>query len=147
MPTCSQKIALEGLVSIANTCGLGGLSPPEMDGLVAALAAALAANIERDLQLAPPINPDRRYSLAEIQKNGYGPKRGRFYKAHKHLIRKDGRASYVLGRDLLALRDAAPTVATCPTTPVVRRPRGRPRKVVGRGAGEVVADQVQPTGQ
>src|SRR5205085_11929775 len=86
MRTFSQNIPLEGLVSIANTCGLDGLSPPEMDGLV----AALAAKIERDLQLTPPINPDRRYSLAEIQKNGYGPKRGRFYKAYKHLIRKDG---------------------------------------------------------
>jgi len=143
MRTFSQNIPLEGLVSIANTCGLDGLSPPEMDGLV----AALAAKIERDLQLTPPINPDRRYSLAEIQKNGYGPKRGRFYKAYKHLIRKDGGASYVLGRDLLALCETAPTVATCPTTPVVRRPRGRPRKVVGGGTGEAIADQVQPTGQ
>jgi hypothetical protein len=65
-----------------------------MDGLV----AALADKVEADLKLTPPINPDRRYRLKELKSLGY--ERGRLYKAHKSLIRKDGRKSYILGRDL-----------------------------------------------
>jgi hypothetical protein len=88
---------------------------------------ALGREIER--HLTPRINPDRRYRLKELEQFGY--KKGRFYKANKHLIKKDGRSSYVLGRDLLALNDTAPTVVARPV-PEQRsqaRPRGRPRKI------------------
>src|SRR5215472_14513383 len=84
-----------------------------------AAIAKLAQQIELDLVLR--IIPDRRYRIAELEV--YGFKRGHFYKVYRHLIRKEGRMSYVLGRDLLALIEAAPTIADTPP-----RPRGRPRK-------------------
>jgi hypothetical protein len=97
--------------------------------------AVLAKQIERDL--LPRIIPDRRYSIPElVEKFGYT--RGLFYKRRKHLIRKDGRKSFVLGRELLADIEAAPTLA--PAVPAVTtaiaaaaappRRRGRPRKVM-----------------
>jgi hypothetical protein len=118
-----NKVLIDSLIHTAKTCGLDGLTPVEMDGLI----AALAEKIEADLRLTPPINPDRRYKLKELKPLGY--ERGRLYKAHQNVIRKDGRKSYVLGRDLLALNDAAPTLAMSPA-PTTRRPRGRPRKIV-----------------
>jgi hypothetical protein len=63
----------------------------------------------------------------------FGYTRGLLYKRHKHLIRKDGRKSFVLGRDLLADIAASPTLA--PSVPMqagavpMPRRRGRPRKV------------------
>src|SRR5215813_11848245 len=81
--------------------------------------AKLAQQIELDL--VARIIPDRRYRIAELEL--YGFKRGHFYKVYRHLIRKDGEMSYVVGRDLLALVEAAPTVADSPP-----RRRGRPRK-------------------
>lgn len=86
--------------------------------------AKLAQQIEPALALR--IIPDRRYRIAELEV--YGFKRGHFYKVYRHLIRKDGEMSYVVGRDLLALIEAAPTVAD-----LAPRPRGRPRKSVARG--------------
>jgi hypothetical protein len=100
--------------------------------------AAVAVQIERDLLLrgglhqnTPRIIPDRRYQIKELEQFGF--KKGRFYKEYKHLIRKDGRKSYVMGHDLLALNQNAPTLASIPPqrAPQIRRPRGRPRKVVG----------------
>jgi hypothetical protein len=117
---------VESLARAVRTAGLDALSPAEMDRLV----ARLARQIEHDLKLMP-VCPDRRYSLSEIVQYGLGPKKGRFYKSYKHLIKKDGRRSYVLGRDLLALNDTAPTVVARPV-PEQRsqaRPRGRPRKI------------------
>ena len=114
-------------IGIANAFGLDGLSNAEMNGLV----AAMAAKVERDLKLTPPINPDRRYRIKELASLGYG--RGRFYKAHKHLIRKDGRTSYVLGRDLLALQEAAPRLGAGQPVSAMRRSRGRPRKATADG--------------
>ena len=100
-----------------------------------AAVAAFAKQIEREL--LPRIIPDRRYSIPElVEKFGYT--RGLFYKRRKHLIRKDGRKSFVLGRELLADIEAAPTLA--PAVPAVTtaiaaaaappRRRGRPRKVM-----------------
>jgi len=99
------------------------------------VVATIAEQIGRDLQQRggvldqpmPRINPDRRYQIGELEQYGY--KKGRFYKAHKHLIRKDGRKSYVLGLDLLLLNENAPTLASHPPKPQpMRRPRGRPTK-------------------
>src|ERR1700732_2180488 len=77
-----------------------------------AAVAALATKIEHDLDLMPRIHPDRRYRLPELKRYGYKP--GRFYKAYKHLIHKDGRLSYVLGRALLMMAETAPTLADGP---------------------------------
>jgi hypothetical protein len=121
-----SALPLTSLINVAKTAGLDTLSSAQMDGLV----AALAGKIEHDLGLMPCINPDRRYQLHELKPYGYG--RGRFYKAYKHLIRKDGRKSYVLGRDVMALAETAPTLATSPPTTRPDAPppgrRGRPRK-------------------
>jgi len=136
---------LDSLVQVAKTYGADCLSPAQMDHFVAALAEKVTA----DLKMTAGINPDREYSLSEIGEYGFGPKKGRFYKAYKHIIRKDGRRSYVLGRDLLALREGAPTLATSPAPfqPTMRRPRGRPRKIVpgnahGAATLEAVASQL-----
>jgi hypothetical protein len=99
-----------------------------------ASVAELADKIDRDFK--PEIVPDRRYRLKELEPFGF--KRGRLYKAYKHLIHKDGRMSYVIGRDVLALAETAPTLAakslpTRPDAPTAPRRRGRPRKAV---AGE-----------
>jgi len=94
----------------------------------AAAVATLAKQIENDL--LPRIIPDRRYDIPELEQFGY--KAGIIYKRHKHLIRKDGRKSYIVGRDLIALRDNAPTLVanSNPAEPTpTRRPRGRPRKL------------------
>jgi hypothetical protein len=93
--------------------------------------AKLAQQIEP--ALVPRINPDRRYRIAELEV--YGFKRGHFYKVYRHLIRKDGEMSYVLGRDLLALIEAAPTIADSPP-----RRRGRPRKSVPREPEDTMPD-------
>ena len=87
--------------------------------------AKLAQQIEPDL--VPRIIPERRYRIGELEL--YGFKRGHFYKVYRHLIRKDGEMSYVLGRDLLALIEAAPTIADSPP-----RRRGRPRKAAASDA-------------
>ena len=102
-----------------------------------AALAALAQKIQRDL--LPRIHPERWYTLAEIDKSGIGPKKGRLYKAYPHLIRKEGRKSYVLGRDLLVLRDGAPTLAASTGAmpfPQPPRRRGRPRKAAASEADD-----------
>jgi hypothetical protein len=124
-----SALPLTSLIKVAKTAGLDTLSSAQMDDLV----AALAGKIEHDFGLMPCIHPDRRYQLHELKQYGYG--RGRFYKAYKHLIRKDGRKSYVLGRDLLELVETAPTLAaspspTQPDVPALPRRRGRPQKTV-----------------
>jgi len=93
-----------------------------------AAVAALAKQFETDL--APRIIPDRRYSITELVKQ-FGYTRGLFYKRHKHLIRKDGRKSFVLGRELLADIESTPTLSgiTVQASEPPRR-RGRPRKIV-----------------
>lgn len=90
----------------------------------------LAHRIGRDLK--PEIIPDRAYRINELK--AFGFKRGRTYKAARAgqlVIRKNGRASFVMGRDLLAMIEHAPTLGA----PVVRANpadaparRGRPRK-------------------
>jgi hypothetical protein len=89
----------------------------------------LARQLETNL--VPRIIPDRRYALREL-KETFGFTHSAFYRHHKHIIRKDGRKSFVLGRDLMAELDACPRLM-----PVVvdrggntapSRPRGRPRK-------------------
>ena len=88
---------------------------------------ALAKQIERDL--VPRIIPDRRYTIPELV-NQFGYTRGLLYKRHKHLIRKDGRKSFVWGRELLADIEAAPTLgARAIGNTVAPRRRGRPRKL------------------
>jgi hypothetical protein len=110
-----------------------------------AAVAAFAKQIEREL--LPRIIPDRCYSIPElVEKFGYT--RGLFYKRRKHLIRKDGRKSFVLGRELLADIEAAPTLA--PAVPAVTtaiaaaaaqpRRRGRPRKVMVESKPAVSSD-------
>jgi len=96
--------------------------------------AALAHRMEHDL--LPRIMPDRRYSIRElVEKFGYT--RGLLYKRYKHLIRKDGRKSFILGRDLLSEMESAPRLAavvpvavTGATAPPARCERGRPHKVM-----------------
>jgi len=124
-----SALPLTSLINVAKTAGLDMLSSAQMDDLV----TALAGKIEHDFGLMPCIHPDRRYQLHELKQYGYG--RGRFYKAYKHLIRKDGRKSYVLGRDLLELVETAPTLAASPSptqldAPALPRRRGRPQKTV-----------------
>ena|SRR5947209_7182160 len=92
--------------------------------------AKLAQQIEPALVLR--IVPHRRYRIAELE--AYGFKRGYFYKVYRHLIRKEGRMSYVVGRDLLALIEAAPTFADPPLPAGPPRRRGRPRKAAGSEA-------------
>lgn len=99
-----------------------------LDSKDEAAVAALAKQIENDL--LPRIIPDRRYNIPELEQFGYKP--GIIYKRHKHIIRKDGAKSYIVGRDLIALRDNAPMLAANPkpAPPTsTRRPRGRPRKL------------------
>jgi hypothetical protein len=116
-----------------------------------ASVANLADKIDRDFRAE--IIPDRRYRLKELEPFGY--KKGRLYKAHKHLIHKDGRMSYVIGRDLLALAETAPTLAARPPQPqpdtcVPPRRRGRPRKVTvesGPAASGEAAEAGEPACQ
>src|SRR5438067_1388667 len=115
----SPTNSIESLVQLVKTAGLDTLCPAELDKLVSAVAAKIEHNMD-------VINPDRWYSIDEIQQKGIGPKKGRWYKAYQHLIKKDGRKSYILGRDLLALPDNAPTMANNPD-PVQPTPARRPR--------------------
>ena len=93
---------------------------------------ALAHRMEHDL--LPRIMPDRRYSIRElVEKFGYT----RGLPRYKQLIRKDGRKSFILGRDLLSEMESTPRLAatvpvavTGATAAPARRDRGRPRKVV-----------------
>jgi hypothetical protein len=90
---------------------------------------ALARQLESNL--IPRIIPDRRYTLRELEER-FGFTHSAFYRNHKQLIRKDGRKSFVLGRDLLAYLDACPrlmpVVDDRAGTTVPRRRRGRPSK-------------------
>jgi hypothetical protein len=89
---------------------------------------ALTRQLESNL--IPRIIPDRRYTLRELERFGYT--RSAFYRSHRHLIRKDKRKSFVLGRALLADLESCPRLA--PLADVTggnaapSRPRGRPRK-------------------
>jgi hypothetical protein len=51
----------------------------------------LAKEVERNL--VPPLNPDRCYSIAELEP--WGLRHGFFYGRHRNLIRKDGRKTFV----------------------------------------------------
>lgn len=73
-------------------------------GLDGAFVAALVCELSQ--HLVPRIVPDRRYSIGEIA--AFGFTRGAFYANHKSLIRKDGRKSYIVGSDLLALIHGTP---------------------------------------
>jgi hypothetical protein len=88
-------------------------------------------------ELAPRIIPDRRYKIAELEW-WFGLKRGRLYKAHKEVIRNEGRSAFVLGRDVLTLNETAPKlVGKAPTsTALLPRRRGRPRKDAKRSTDE-----------
>ncbi|MBV9966325.1 MAG: hypothetical protein JO008_11590 [Alphaproteobacteria bacterium] len=121
----STSTALENLTKKARAAGLDGLSAAELDYLI----AAIASHIER--QQIPRINPDRRYRVEELEP--YGFKKGQFYKAHRHLICKDGRMSFVPGAAVLELVHKAPKLDPA-AEPVEgkmvapKRGRGRPRK-------------------
>jgi hypothetical protein len=93
--------------------------------------------------LVPRIVPDRRYSLAELE-HCFGIKRGRIYKAHKDVIRNEGRSAFVLGRDVLALNETAPKlVGKAPiSTAAVPRRRGRPRKDATRSTPDDSTDSL-----
>jgi len=90
---------------------------------------ALARQLETDL--VPRIVPDRRYALRELEEK-FGYKHSTFYRRRGHLIRKDGRASYILGRELLADLEATPRLVSGDGAHVLKtlppRQRGRPRK-------------------
>lgn len=76
---------------------------------------ALAAAIERDL--SPRIIPDRGYAINELEQFGY--KRGRLYKAVKTeglIVRKNGAASKILGRDFLEWIDRMPILGREPAS-------------------------------
>jgi len=88
----------------------------------------LAKEVERDL--VPRINPDMAYSIAELER--WGLRHGFFYGRHRHLIRKDGRKTFVWGREVLAEIEAMPKLAPDPVRggkiAATTRRRGRPRK-------------------
>jgi hypothetical protein len=98
----------------------------------------LVRRIEPDL--TPRINPDRRYGIREVECWGYT--RGLMYGRYRHLIRKCGRSSFVLGGDLLAATEGAPRLVPAPLLPaaVVGAPRrrGRPRKASAGDANDAV---------
>ena len=101
--------------------------------------ARLAQKVEPDL--APRINPDRRYRIAELKAFGYKP--GFFYGRNRHLIRKDHRSTFILGRDLLAVTESAPSLAPTSALPAeavaAPRRRGRPRKAAASKADDAPA--------
>ena len=101
--------------------------------------ARLAQKVELDL--APRINPDRRYRIAELKAFGYKP--GFFYGRNRHLIRKDHRSTFILGRDLLAVTESAPSLAPTSALPAeavaAPRRRGRPRKAAASKADRALA--------
>ena len=83
---------------------------------------------EAEPDLVPRLVPDRRYSYAELER-WFAVKRGRLYKAHRDVIRNEGRSAFVLGRDVSTLNETAPKlVGKLPTSTASHRPRGRPRK-------------------
>ena len=96
---------------------------------------ALARRLETDL--VPRIVPDRRYALRELEEK-FGFTHSAFYRHRRHLIRKDGRKSFVLGRELLADLEGCPRLIPgdqangAKTAPP--RPRGRPRKSLDQGS-------------
>src|SRR5437764_15022379 len=101
----AAKYASSDLIGVIKRIGrefAAGLSGNDNEAI-----AKLAQQIEPALALR--IIPERRYRIAELEV--YGFKRGHFYKVHRHLIRKDGRISYVVGRDLLTLIQSATNVA------------------------------------
>ena len=105
------------------------------------MAIARLANLIEPAPLRR-INPDRRYRIAELEPFGLKP--GLLYKRHKHLIRKDGHLSYMLGRDVLALNETAPKLAgkTPTNTAIVPRRRGRPRKDAKRSTPDDSTDSL-----
>ena len=116
------------LVDAVKAAGLDMLSLAQKNELLAALDAKIGTDRE------PRIHPDGRYPLKEVERLGYGGK-GQWYGKRKHLIRKDRdcRGSFVLGADLLALNEAALTVAESPALLSPNKPgfscgRGRPRE-------------------
>jgi hypothetical protein len=98
---------------------------------------------EAEPDLVPRIVPDRRYSYAELER-WFAVKRGRLYKAHKDVIRNEGRSAFVLGRDVSILNETAPKlVGSAPATmTVVHRRRGRPRKDVKRSTTDDSTDSL-----
>jgi hypothetical protein len=109
------------------------LPTPVVDAAYRTAIEALARDVARE------IVPDRAYRIAELADFGF--RRGRLYKAANAgdiAIRKNGRASYIMGHDLLAFIAAAPTLgqprrvaddgpATAPaTSPRRGRPARRP---------------------
>lgn len=107
---------------IAHGLDLGGRSA----------VGALARQIETEC--VPRIIPDRRYTLRELRET-FGYTHSAFYRHRRHLIRKDGRKSYVLGRELLADLEAYPRLGPIAggsgKTTALPRPRGRSRKNPG----------------
>ena len=128
MQIATKTVVPYDLIDIISRIGrefAAGLSGNDNEAI-----AKLAQQIEPALALR--IIPERRYRIAELEV--YGFKRGHFYKVHRHLIRKDGRISYVVGGDLLALIEAAPTFADQPLPAGPPRRRGRPRKAAASEA-------------
>src|SRR5262245_37064676 len=92
-------------------------APYDLAGILKRFARAFRLDIddqaiekfarESEADLVPRIVPDRRYRLAELE-HCFGIKRGRIYKAHKDVIRNEGRSAFVLGRDALMLNETAP---------------------------------------
>ena len=137
----STSTVLENVTKKARAAGFEGLSAADLDYLV----AAVASQIER--QHTPRINPDRRYRVEELER--YGFKKGQFYKAHRHLICKDGRMSFVPGAAVLELvHNAAKLDATAAPMEAKeklvapKRGRGRPRKMPVQNSSISVAQTV-----
>ena len=128
MQIATKTVVPYDLIDIISRIGrefAAGLSGNDNEAI-----AKLAQQIEPALALR--IIPERRYRIAELEV--YGFKRSHFYKVHRHLIRKDGRISYVVGGDLLALIEAAPTFADQPLPAGPPRRRGRRRKAAASEA-------------
>src|SRR5690349_21676025 len=125
-------------------------TPYDLAGILKRFASAFGLNVddegiekfarESEPDLVPRIVPDRRYSLADLER-WFGIKRGRIYKAHKDVIRNEGRSAFVLGRDVLTLNETAPKlVGKTPTRTALHRPRGRPRKDAKRSTTDDSTD-------
>jgi hypothetical protein len=89
-------------------------------------AAVGALARQMDWDLFPEVVPDRAYRIKELEPFGF--KKGRIYKASKTdglIIRKNGRSSYILGRDLLAWIDRAPILGNAVSMEVDEKHRRR----------------------
>lgn len=85
----------------------------------------LAKEVEHDL--VPRINPDSSYRIPDLER--WGLTHGFFYGPHRHLLRKDGRKTFVWGREVLAEIEAMPKLAlhTVERRNPARERRGRAR--------------------